>query len=282
MTAGEAAEEAVEYAAPWIEALARAGFAAKALLYATVGILAARMAMGNGGRATGARGAMSSVQSAPFGRLLLAMVAVGLLGYAVWRVVQGALDPERRGSSAKGLALRFSFVARGLIHAALALTAFQLAFGNPPEGDGNDAERWVARALGVTGGRSLLWLVALSIGGFGLYQLYRAFAAKLSKQLQFGKISRELGRWVIMVSRLGIAARGIVFAMVAILLGSAAMRQSPARAGGIDDALYSLMALGRWPFVSIAAGLVAYGAYELLNARYRRIRVLTPGTRKPG
>lgn len=273
MTAGETAEEAVEYAAPWIERLARAGFAAKALLYGTVGVLAARMALGNGGRATGAGGAMRSVQDAPYGRLLLGLIALGLLGYAVWRVVQGIVDPERRGSDVKGLALRFSFAARGLIHAGLAVTAFKLAVGNPPEGDGNDVERWAERALGVTGGRELLWLTALSIGAFGLYQLYRAFAAKLSRQLRFGKISAELGRWIIGVSRVGIAARGMVFVMLALLFAGAALRRSPERAGGIDDALLSLSGLGKWPFLGIAAGLMAYGAYELLNARYRRIRV---------
>ena len=238
MTAGETAEAAAEYAAPWIERLARAGFAAKALLYGTVGVLAARLAAGNGGR-----------------------------------VAQGVLDPERRGKTLKGLSLRVSFAARGLIHAGLAISAFQLAVGNPAEGDGNDVERWAARALGVTGGRSLLWIIALSIGGFGLYQLYRAFAAKLSKQLQFGKISAELGRWIIGVSRVGIAARGIVFIMLALLLGAAAWGQSPSRAGGIDDALYSLSGLGKWPFMAISMGLIAYGAYELLNARYRRIRI---------
>lgn len=274
-SAAETAEVAAEYAAPWIERLARAGFAAKALLYGTVGVLAARMAVGKGGRATGARGAMESVQNAPFGRLLLGLVGVGLIGYAVWRVVQALLDPERRGSSAKGIALRASFAARGLIHAALAISALRLAIGNPPEGDGNDAERWAARVLGITGGRSLLWIIALSVGVFGVYQLYRAFAAKLSSQLQFGMISTEIGRWIIGVSRFGIAARGIVFVMVALLLGGAAMRQSPSRAGGIDDALESLTALGKWPFMAIAMGLIAYGAYELVNARYRRIRVVS-------
>lgn len=271
----EVAEAAAEYAAPWIERLARAGFAAKALLYGTVGVLAARMALGNGGRATGARGAMESVQNAPFGRLFLGLVALGLIGYAAWRVVQAVLDPERRGSSPKGIALRVSFAARGLIHAALAISALRLAIGNPPEGDGNDAERWAARALGITGGRSLLWIVALSIGAFGIYQLYRAFAAKLSSQLQFGRISAEIGRWIIGVSRIGIAARGIVFTMVGLLLAGAAMRQSPSRAGGIDDALESLTALGKWPFMAIAVGLIAYGVYELVNARYRRIRVVS-------
>ena len=272
MTAAESAEEAVEYAAPWIERLARIGYAAKGVLYATIGFLAAHMPFGEGALAT-TNGAMHSVQHAPFGRFLIAVIAIGLIGYAIWRMVEAWLDPERRGNGAKGLALRASFAFRAIIHAALAVTAVRLAVGSPVEGDGNDAERWAARALGITGGRWVLWIIALSIGAFGLYQIYRAFAAKLSKQLELGRISREVGYWIIGVSRLGIAARGIVFSVIAFLLGTAALRKTPASAGGVDDALQSLARLGSWPFTAIAFGLVAYGLYELLNARYRRIRV---------
>lgn len=272
MSAGTA-DAAAAQVAPWIERLARAGFAAKAVLYATVGILAARLALGNGGRTTDTRGAMHSVDAAPFGGVLIAVVAVGLLGYAVWRVVEGIADPERRGTGAQALVLRGSFVIRGLMHGALAITALRLTFGSPSEGDGNDVERWTGRALEVTGGRSLLWAVAISVGGFGLYQLYRGLTAKLGDELALGEISADVGRWIIGVSRAGIAARGVVFMMIAVLLGNAALRRSPSRAGGIEDALQSLTALGKWPFLAIAAGLVAYGVYEMLNARYRRIRV---------
>src|SRR5687767_8096147 len=78
MTAGETAEAAVEYAAPWIERLARMGFAAKALLYTTIGILAAQMPFGDGQRAS-TQAAMHSVQHAPFGRFLIGLVAIGLV-----------------------------------------------------------------------------------------------------------------------------------------------------------------------------------------------------------
>jgi len=273
MTAADTAEEAVEYAAPWIERLARVGFAAKALLYGTIGVLAARIPFADTGNTTNTNGAMHAVQEAPFGRLLIGLVAVGLIGYAIWRIVEAIIDPERRGSGVKGLALRSSFAFRGLLHAAFAITALQLAIGNPAESDGNDAERWAARALGIAGGRWVLWAIALSIGAYGAYQIYRAFAAKLSKQLQFGRISQEVGRWIIGVSRVGIAARGIVFGTIAVLFAGSASRQSAATAGGSDDALESLARLGRWPLLAIAAGLIAYGAYEMLNARYRRIRV---------
>jgi len=264
----------VRAAAPWVERLARVGYAAKAVLYGTVGLLAARAALGHGGRTTDQRGAMAAVVAAPFGRALLAVIAVGLLGYAVWRVIEAVFDPERHGGDAKGIALRASFVARGVVHAALAVSAARLALrgGGAAEG-GARTEGWTARALELPAGELLVWAAAAILAGYGAWQLWRAAAAKLSKRLDLGRMSAEAGRWVIGVSRAGIAARGVVFVAIALLFARAASRHSASEAGGVADGLRELARLGRLPLAAIAFGLVAYGVYELLNARYRRIRV---------
>lgn len=259
--------------APWICTLARVGYAAKALLYGTIGVLAAKAALGAGGRTTDTRGAMAAVLEAPLGRGLLALVALGLFGYAAWRVVEAVTDPERRGTDAKGLAVRASFIVRAIAHVGLAISALRLVLGDGGgSSSGERADAWTARAMDW-GGAWVVWLAALSIGGYGLYQLYCAFAAKLSKQLDLGRMSAEAGHWVIAVSRLGIAARGVVFGAIGLLLARAAARHEPGQAGGLSDALDVFAGLGRWPFAAVALGLIAYGVYELLNARYRRISV---------
>jgi uncharacterized protein DUF1206 len=265
--------------APWVERLARVGYVAKAVLYGTIGVLAAAAPLGMGGGAgggsatTNTRGAMAKMLDAPFGRMLLTVVALGLLGYAAWRMVQGVADPEHRGSDAKGLALRASSIGTAVIHLALAYSAIKLVTGRGSgSGGGNSSQRAAATAFKVPGGKWLLLAVAIGIAGYGAYQLYRAARAKLSKRLDTGEMTRETGRWVVGVSRFGIAARGIVFIAIGWLLSRAAIEHDPGRAGGIDAALDSLTHLGRWPFAAIAVGLIAYGVYELLNARYRRIR----------
>lgn len=260
-----------------VERLARGGFVAKALLYATLGVLAASAALGLGGGPTGGatdtRGVMAAVLEAPLGRLLLVAIGVALLGYAVWRVIEGVADPERRGRDAKGLALRGSFIARGVAHAALGVSALRFAATRRAQGDDGDRPREATRAaFEAPGGEWLVWIAALAVIGYGLYQIYRAAAAKVSKRLDTGRMSREGGRWVIALSRFGIAARGVVFLVVGWLFIRAASRHDPAQAGGVADALRALRGLGRWPFAAIAVGLIAYGGYEMLNARYRRIR----------
>ena len=252
--------------APWIERFARVGYIAKAILYGTVGVLAAGAAFGRG-ETTDSRGAMTRLLGAPFGQLLLLIIAAGLVGYAAWRCTSAIVDAEGRGNDAKGLALRASFLVRGLAHLGLAYSAIRLAAGSSAGGNGSQVATSTAMDLTVW----LVWAAAIGIGGFGLYQLYRAAAAKLSKQLRQGEMRAEVGAWVIVVSRFGIAARGLVFMAIAWLLGQAAWEHDASQAGGIQEALARIAGLGSLPYVAIGGGLIAYGVYELLNARYRRI-----------
>ena len=255
--------------APWVERFARIGYVAKAVLYATVGALAAGAAFGHG-ETIDTRGAMTKLLGAPFGPLVLGVIAAGLFGYAAWRCTSAIVDAEGRGNDLKGLALRASFLVRGVAHAVLGYSAVRLAF-NASAVQADRGEQATGFALRVPGGVWLVWAAALGIGGFGLYQVYRAVVAKLSKQLRQRKMDAEVGGWVVWVSRFGIAARGLVFLAVAWAVGKAAAEHNAANAGGIDDALDRLAQVGPLPFAAIGGGLIAYGVYELMNARYRRI-----------
>jgi len=68
-----------------LERLARLGYVSKAVIYAIVGVLAILTAVNRGGRVTDTSGALRVVLTQPFGRMLLAVLAVGLCGSAPWR-----------------------------------------------------------------------------------------------------------------------------------------------------------------------------------------------------
>ncbi len=270
------AARAVHDVAPWIERLARLGFAAKALLYMTVGALAAAAGLGIGGRTdVDARTAMRELLEASYGRPLVAAIAIGLLGYAVWRLVEGVVDPEHRGHGAKGLALRARSIGTGLVHGGLAVSAARLAMYrfDTSQGSGQQSKHWTARALATDGGHVALSLVAAGLLGYGAWQIYRAVRAKLDRRLALGRLSYRARHAVIAISRFGLAARGVVFGAVGVLFVRAIQHHDPSQAGGIGEALRELLAFGRWPFIAVAAGLVAYGIYQLIEARYRRIEV---------
>ena len=269
----DAARQAFAPVAPWIERLARVGFAAKALLYTVVGALALQAALGDGGRTTGSKGALTTLVRQDFGPLVLVIIAAGLFGYAAWRIAEAILDPERRGHGPKGLALRGSFAARGIFHAALGLQAIRLAMGSGSGGDEATTE-WTARALDAPFGPTLVIATGIGVAGYGLYQLYRAWVAKLSKQLDLSRLSREAGSWLIKVCRVGIGARGVVFAVVGVYLARAGWAHNASKAANTGEALGVIerQPFGEWLLAAVAVGLIAYGAYEVVQARYRVIR----------
>jgi hypothetical protein len=156
--------------------LARAGFLVKGMLYVVVGVLALQVAANLGGRVTGTRGAFTTVLAQPFGRILLLVAAGGLLGYAAWRLLQGLFDPDRLGHDWRGLALRGSFVARGVVHAALGLQAVRLYRGLSAS---SGSEREVAaEAFEWPLGDWLVLLAGVGLIGFAVQQVYAGRAAR--------------------------------------------------------------------------------------------------------
>src|SRR5690349_9872685 len=257
-TTAAGAREAIAPAAPWIVWFARVGYAAKALLYTVVGVLALQSALGNGGETTGSRGALTTLVRQDFGALILVVIAAGLFGYAAWRIIEAILDPERRGTSAKGLALRTSFAVRGIVHAALGLQAVRLATGTA-RGRGHAVEAWTARLLDAPFGRWLVVGVGLAVGGYGIYQLYRAWVAKLSRQLDLASLSQDAGSWLVHVCRCGIAALGIVFGICGWCLVRAGIAHDPSTAADTGEALRVIahQRFGEAFLAVVAVGLIA-------------------------
>jgi hypothetical protein len=270
----EPARQALAPAAPWIERLARVGFAAKAVLYFVVGVLALRAALGVGGDTTGSRGALTTLVRQQFGPAILVVIAAGLFGYAAWRITEALLDPERRGHGAKGLALRASYAARGIFHAVLGAQAVRVAMGSAGSSSGEATETWTARALEAPFGAWIVVAIGLSVAGYGVYQIYRAWIAKLSKQLNLSRLSREAGSWLIKVCRVGIGARGVVFAVIGGFLARAGLAHNANKAADTGEALDVIgnQPFGDWLLGAVAIGLIAYGAYEVVQARYRVIK----------
>ena len=90
----------------WMTLLARLGYAIKGVVYLLIGGLAAQLALGHGGKATDQRGALQTIVALPFGKLLLVIVTIGLVGFALWCFIQAIFDTEGKGREAKGILSR--------------------------------------------------------------------------------------------------------------------------------------------------------------------------------
>ena len=118
--------------------MARFGYAGYGLVYVLVGVLSVRAALGGGGKTAGQEGALQTILLAPLGRALVGLVALGLLGYAMWRLFQGVLDPDDEGGNARGQIKHADHVVNGLFHAALAVSVGRVALGSGGGGGPDD------------------------------------------------------------------------------------------------------------------------------------------------
>jgi hypothetical protein len=257
--------------APVIDRLARFGFGAKGVVTVLVGALALRYALGVGGRITGQQGAIESVLAQPFGRIILAVLAAGLVGYALWMFVAAIVDPERKGTRFPGVAERIGFFVTGVGYALLAYAGVNLLLRRKG-GGGMDLDDLAATVLTPRVGRWFVGLVGAIVMTAGVLQLRLGITGRFRRSLRAGL--SKLARLVTTVSgSVGYVTLGILSLIVGYSLVRVAVDYDPSEAGGWDDALRLLSGLseGRWLLGAAAVGLILYGLYFILLVRYREL-----------
>jgi hypothetical protein len=254
-----------------LEHFARGGLAARGLVYVMVGGLAVLAAIGSGGGVGGGGSALRWLLNQPLGAAPLALIGFGLVCFSAWRILSAALDPDRHGTSPKGLGTRAVHALSGVVNGGLALTAFGLAIGAGSGGGDDAAARdWTAWLLSQPFGRWLTGLVGLGVIVAGAFHLWKAWRGDMLKRLSVPADKRGVA---LALGRLGYAARGVVFGVIGAFLVAAAIRADSSEAKGLGGALDALreQPFG-WVLLGVvAAGLAAFGAFGLAQARWRRI-----------
>jgi len=251
-----------------IEGLARVGYAARGIVYVAVGAFA-MMAARSGGETVDTRGAVAHLLDQPFGRVLMWVVAIGLIAHAAWRVVQALADPDGHGDDAKGRAIRLGLVGSAAFNGLLGL--FALSLVSPLDGGAGDGGGdFVSRLLGFEQSRWLLWAIALVPLVVGIAHFVKAWRASFERYFQADEATM---RYVRPVSRIGLVARGLVFVIIAALLAFGGAHYSPSDPPGLKDALDALRGLPAGPtlLALMGAGLVAFALYSFAEALWRRI-----------
>ena len=268
--AREHAKKAARKASPWIEGLARSGYVAKGVFYAAIGVIAAREAAGAGGLTTGG-GVMKSIGAQPFGRVLLVVLAAGLIGYAAWKLVQGIMDPEDKGRGAVGLIRRVSYVGSGVLHGTLAFVAAQEVFD--PEGGSDAKDDLTAQVLAQPLGQWLVAVVGLIVLSVGFYQFSAAINLKFRDELKLEEISRAEDRWIMLSGSVGTTARALIIGIAGAFVVLAAYQADPSETRGLGGALATLARQPFGPYLLGAAafGFIAYAVFMLFVARYRAV-----------
>ena len=294
--AAEAREKA-ERGSGWYAWLARGGLLAKGVSYGLVAVLAIGVALGTGGATTSRQGALETLAQETWGKVVLALLGAGFAAYAVWRFIQAFAEGEDEDGEkgvAKKWGKRAGYVGRGVIYASLTFTTAKLLVGAGAQQSQNaKAKQTTATVLDWPGGRWLVGIGGLCLIGAGLWNAYRGVKKKFEDKWRSGEMRETERTWGGRAGVAGHVARAVVFTLMGIFVIKAALEYDPNEAIGLDGALQKLASAAYGPYLLglTAAGLLCYGLYCLVDARYRDVSTdggdgakprAEPGTRPTG
>ncbi len=256
----------------WVKSIAKAGLTSKGIVYCLIGILvfmAAFEIAGTTNDDAGKLGVLKLINQQTGGKVLLAIVAAGLISYSLWRVMQTFADTNNQGNSAKGIASRLRYLFSGLIYLSLAFLAVKLLFDE--NSVGSSQNRIIKQTIAKPYGEYLLGIIAIAIAVTGIYQIYYGLAEKYRKHIHLLQSQTAVNETVIKAGKVGYVSRGIVWLTISWLFARAALHSNAAEAGQSIEAFQFIERSGNYGSVLLGimgVGLLCYGVFNILRARF--------------
>jgi Domain of Unknown Function (DUF1206) len=249
---------------------ARCGLTARGVLYLLVGLLAVRIAFGDGGEQADRGGALQQISRQTFGDVLLWMLGLGLVGMAVWRLSQAAGGGHRREEHAA--AKRVGAAVRAVFYAVTAYSVFAFTAGHRQSSSDRQSRDVTATVLKWPLGQELVVAAGCALVAAGVWIVVRAARRSFRDKLKRWEMSLRARQVTDALGVVGGMARGITFAAAGVFAVKAGITFDPDRARGMDATLRSFQhtAAGPWLLAAIAVGLAVFGVFSFAMARWRR------------
>ena len=253
--------------------LARWGLVSKGSLYLLVGIIAADVSIGGGERLQDRGGALATLADSWYGKALVIVLAIGLAGYAAWRFAEAVLGRPLEGGKKEGWLKRLGYLARAIWYLGLLGVALSALYGANEQGGSGNEDRFTGRVLEWPLGRWLVAAVGLGIFGAGVFNVWRGVTRRFRKNLKLRKMGELEEPAFTTAGVVGHLARGVVFGLIGFFLVRAAWDYDPKEAVGLDGALSQIVRqdYGDTLLGIVASGLIAFGLYCYVEARYREV-----------
>jgi hypothetical protein len=255
-----------------LEMVARAGLIAYGVVHLLIGWLAVQVAWSaSDSRSADPSGALKTLADQPFGKILLWLVAVGLVALALWQASE-ALWGHRNREGAKRVRKQVTSGAMAAIYAALGVSAASVALGSGSSSS-QSQQQATSGVLAWPAGRVIVVVTALIIIGVGVAQVVKGVKKSFTEEIDTSSMSPGGREGVARLGQVGYIARGVALGLVGGLLSYATLTFDRQEAPGLDGALETILAqpFGRFLLTAVALGFAAFGVFAILQSRYRRM-----------
>jgi hypothetical protein len=259
-------------AKPWVKQIAQMGLIAKGVVYVLLGALGFMAAFEIGGKQNdeaSQSGALQFLKDLPAGKVLLLLLAVGLLCYSVWRGIQSFYSTDGKE---KKLAKKLRYLFSGLAYLAFSFTALRLLLANK-KSSGDQNQILANELLNKPFGQVLVGLAALVLAAVGIYQIYYALSEKYKKHVQELSLQSNHSSALLRSGKIGYISRGIVWLVISFLFIRAAIYSAGSEAGNTSKAFRFIenSPYGSYLLGALGLGLIAYGVFNFVRARYEHL-----------
>jgi hypothetical protein len=255
---------------PAARVLARAGLAARGVIYILIGWVAVLVALGHTARPANQQGALQLLAGQPLGGVLLWLLGAGFAGYALWQLSQAAFGVAGEGRRAGP---RLRSLGKAAIYAGLSYLTFAIVAGAGERSQTHRQQDLTANVMRHTGGQWLVGIAGLIVVIVGVALVAEGSTRRFLRYLTATQMSRRTLRVVTALGAVGSVARGLVLMLAGALVIDAAATHRPAESGGLDKALLTLrdQPFGGFLLLAAAVGLIIFGLYGLCEVRWRKV-----------
>lgn len=254
-----------------LEYLARSGFVCYGVIHLLFAWLALQVAFGNSSNESDQSGALAYLASKPAGKFLLVLIAIGMIALALWQLfvaVVGESGPRNR----RAIAERVISGGRAVLYGYFAYLAIKTVAGSGTS-QAQNQKSTTASVMSSAGGRWLVGLAGVVVVGVGVGLAVYGLRKKFEEHLHTARMRPSVRQTVRRLGQWGYSAKGVAYALVGVLLVTAAVTYDANKATGLDGALKTLAGhgWGVWLLVLIALGIAAFGVFCFFQARYRKV-----------
>ncbi|WP_420450667.1 DUF1206 domain-containing protein [Ilumatobacter sp.] len=254
------------------------GLVGKGILYFSLGLLIINVAQGDSSSESASKaGAIENVASAPFGKFLLIILAVGLVALVAWKALQAIVGDPIDGDDASD---RAKSAVKAVLYLSSAVTAVSVLIANWSSGSsggsggggGGDSQQQAASVIMEwPGGRWIVMVLGLAAIGYGAYQIYE-YTVNAEFMERLATTDDTTRTTIRTAGRVGYAGRALLVIGLGVFFLVAGIQHDPDEVKGLSGLLSDLSGntLGQIVLWIIAIGTVAYGAFALAEAKFRR------------